>query len=679
MAVTKSVRAKDGESLCSIAVEHGFKNCNKLRPLNPAYAARHVEAGEKVDIPEVTPKQEAGQTEMLHRFQRLGSANRIWIIQDRHRSSGPAKLSDAQSELAVSNYVPGRQGTGFATELWKTHTFTRYSPGASADPDHFKVLVFDKLAGDRGDAEVTVNLQTQKPVLNSTDKRLIEKWDNIVQTGTLLQDIVCKQIEADSPWYQSCYLRLVVDEQDRTAKRRDGHNDPPAAVDTGADVSRQVLLVPPLPDKDIEILDYRVQSFRPAPHCETGSAADPQHCKAQSFAKVGKDEKVMRVKAIRVGGSGGAGVTDQEMRDLIYKSLRERFAQMNVGVKAVVEPAPGVTIVDNFIHDVDPPRNMIMISDYDGVRAKGRKAMTATVQLSTGNVTATIQTKSKATPLATANDLAAALRALGVVCRVSENPPISSSRNTFGSADILCFNPDGTMARVISTTSADTKQTISDTSGWSNAAVRSTGGAYPDPRGSGDAMLVGSPDYRVCAKNFVTGDTYLCAMVVNTLPGLNGEATGPYVGVVERFRPRPEFRLIVFLSRGGATSGVTLSHEGGHTLLDCFHTTGGSPERDHFGNAYPTNDNLAFSEWMSALPHTNQIRKRISDAPITVSLRVQRQGPTVTGAAGENKLMGGRDTPSGPINQTCVQRFRTLVPSVYENLRLLRPAPQTPL
>lgn len=675
MPIAKVVRAQDGDSLCSIAVENGFKNCTKLRAQNSQLAGRGVQPGDRVNVPEVTQKQEAGQVDMLHRFRRLGKTNRLWIIQDLNRASGQQAVGDAQRLLAISNYVPGRQGTGFATANWVDHTQTGHNADASADPDHFKILVHDQFAHAANQDTVELTLQAQKPVLGTIPNE-IASWADMTEAGTKLEHVVCRRFAPNTPWYRSSYLRLVVDDQDHTAKRRDGHNDPPTAVDAGTDVSRQTLIVPPPDERAIEVLDLRVEAFRDAPDCQS---AGPEKCRAHSYADVGKDEKVLRVKVVRVGGAAGSGVTDANLRDCAFKNLRRRLAQINVGVKTVQEPGAGVTIVDNFIHDVALPQNMIMISDFDGARARGGKRMEATVHLTSGDVTAHITTAFRDRPQETAEKLATALRAQGVVCRVSPNPPVTTSSNTFGSCDILCFNADGTIARVIATSSQDTRQAISHTGAWNNANVRDMDGAYG--ANSLAARMIGSPDYRAAAKNFHTGSNVLCAIVVNNLPGLNGEAILPYIGLTERFRPLRVFQLLVFLSQGGATSPVTLSHEGGHAIMDCFHTSsrvGNTPiDRDILGVNYPNNANLAFSEWMSALPHTNQIRKRISDAPLTVWLNVLREGVGTVEA--DRMLMGGRNTPTGPLNPTCATRYREHCGFLFEGLRRLHPAPQSPL
>lgn len=690
MPVIREIRAKDGDTLCSIGVASGFRNCTKLRPHNPDYNSRPLEPGDLVKVPEVTRKDEPGQTEMTHKFVRKGKVNRVWIIQDRHRANGQEAQGDAVREVAVSNYVTGRQGRGFAPDPWRDTTFFGFSAGASADPDHFRLLIHDLHAHRTNTDTVEVRLRTQRPVLGRIPNE-IQSWQDLTQAGTSLGPIRCQRWN-NTPWYRSPYLRLVVDDEDRQLKRTDGriniaNDNGGTSNDTGTAVTDQVLLTPALDDPEIEILDYRIEAFRPAPDCEHADANGK--CRARAVAHVGKEEIELKLKVVRIGGQAGSGATDAQMRQMVFVNLRNRYAQANIGVKTIQEPGPGVTIVDNFIHDVAEPRNMIMISDFDGLPATGGGTLRAEVNLTSGRVSASITTDRGASPALTAGKLAAELRRQGVVCRVSANPPIIGSPRPYGSADILCFNPDGTMAPVHSVTGDPAEaQTIGSTAGWTNARVRNEDvyNTPAEPRRGGKARMVGSPDYRAAAKNFNRPGQYLCALVTRRLEtaGLNGEAILPHIGISGTVAPLPEFRLVVFVSRGGYTSPVTLSHEGGHALCDCFHTSfsnGADQEEDHEGNIFCHNDALAFSEWMSAFARDRPIRKRISDGPLNVWLVTLKQG--VPRVEGEWRLMGGRqigrpaaDLPVGAAaNPTCTQRLRTHSSAMFIPLRRLHEAP----
>jgi hypothetical protein len=672
MAVIRVVRARDGDTLCSIAIDNGFKNCTKLRSVNPELANRQVRAGDNVNIPELTQKQVAGQTELRHKFKVKGKKQRVYIIQDHNRPTPVAALSNVQRALCVSNYVPTRQGTGFTAADWRDHNFFGYDAGASADPDHFKLQVFDQHAQARGDTQVELTLQAQKPILNASEQ--IERWEDMTEAGTKLEHIVCRQVEANSPWYRSHYLRLVIDTQDQTAKRPHGRTSPTA--DGGADVSRQTLVVPNTTDQRVEILDLRVMTFMPAPECEQ---ADPARCRSIAMANVGKDEQVLRIKVFRIGGAAGSGISDAQVNTMIFTNYRLTLAQANIGV----------SLVDNRVHDVPEPNNMIVVSDFAGVKASGGGTMRVIVALSSGNVTVTLTTNRKDTPQETAQRLATALTAQHVTCRVSPNPPVQSSSNNFGSCDILCFNADGSPARIISATSSDTDQKLASSGLWgrnpgsgapANDQINNPETQYGTAGGrSSAAQMVGSIDYRAACKNYNTGTNHLCVILVNGFKQatLLGEALLPYRAVVGRLRPLRQYSMCVFLDQGGASRRTVLTHEAGHVLLDAFHTTNSpvaatpsapaQPEQDFSNNAYDNNTQLAFSEWMSAINREpTLIHKRMSDDPLTVQFAVVRSGV--------NNLQAVIQTLGGP-NPSPVRRFRTLSAFVLGNLRPLNPAP----
>jgi hypothetical protein len=304
-------------------------------------------------------------------------------------------------------------------------------------------------------------------------------------------------------------------------------------------------------------------------------------------------------------------------------------------------------------------------------------------------VTASITTNRKDKPQETANRLAAALRARGVTCRVSPNPPVQNSSNDFGSCDILCVNPDGKPARIISATSSDTDQILSHSGNWGRSSI--TGAPANDQINNAEtqygtannaptnAQMVGSIDYRAACKNYNTGTDHLCVILVNGFkkPTLLGEALLPYRGVGARLRPLREYSMCVFLDQGGAARRTVLTHEAGHVLLDAFHTTNSPtqatptspalPERDFSNNPHDNNVSLAFSEWMSAINREpSLIHKRMSDDPLTVQFAVVRTG--VANLQAVLQTLGG-------ANPSPVRRFRALSAFTLENLRRLNPAP----
>jgi hypothetical protein len=661
---TQHTAAQD-ESFCSVAVRHGFKNCQKVRDANPSIKDRQLRPGDVITVPDITEKTVDGATDQQHKFKRLGiPLSRIFFIQDQNRATPEAAVaSDLQRNLAVSNYVPTRQGTGFTTADWVDHTVFAHNAAASADPDHFKVQVHDEASMKKGKADIKIKLQARKPKLNAAGQ--VEAIEDMTEAGTNLE-VTCKQVAGGSPWYRSHYLRLVIDTQDQTAKRPHGRND--TTVDAGADVSKQTLVVPTTTDKRVEILDLTVAADHLYPNCSTTAPA--AQCRARAVAGVGKDEKVLRIKVFRIGGQATTTITDAQVDTMVFTNYRLTLAQANLGVE----------LVDNRIFDVPLPQNMITVSDFDGVKAKGGGTMDAVVRLASGSATASISTSRKDTPEETAQTLASAITRLGAVCRVSPNPPVQNSSEDFGSCDIFVFNPDNTPARILSTTSTDDNQTLTHTGGWGTFVV----GANPPgvasateqyaarPNGDTDAQMVGSQDYRAAAKQFNTGTDHLAVLLVKDFasPTLLGEALIPCRDVVARLRPLRENSMAVFLDRGGAVRRTVLTHEAGHVLLDAFHTTstGTNAEPDFDGNVYDNNAKLAYSEWMAGFSRETSpfIHKRMSDQPLTVKYAVIKAG--VNNLQAEVQTLGGaRPSP--------VERFRTLSSFVLGPLRALEPAP----
>jgi hypothetical protein len=657
------VRAVDGDTLCGIAVNNGFRNCKKLRDANPTLANRDLNPGDQVQVPDVTPKSEAGAVDQLHPFKRLGApVGRIFYIQDFNRATPEQALSDKQRQLAVSNYVTGRQGSGFAftgtaaRDLWRDKTFFGHDADASADPDHFKIQVFDKHAKDKGDAKLTVTLQTQRPRLNASVQ--IERWEDMPDAGAKV-DITCQQVAAKSPWYRSHYLRVV-------AERDDQNNRPADVVDNGADRTAQTLVVPaPTDDRRIEILDLRVRAHKDVEDC--GATGTQPKCRARALADVGKEEKALKIKVFRVDGPGNQAAqrSRNDIEQTVIPNMRLQLAQCNVALK-VLE-----------IKDVPPPRNMIAIGDTRVVKATGGKTIGAMVALASGNITAITTTHRKDEPSETAQRLAAALRAQGVQTRVSGNPPPINTGTDFGPADILCFNADGTPARVIGVTnSASENQKISSTGGWDNNNVTTPDVQYGANEPS--FRFIGSADYRALLKNNFEGTDRFCAYVFNNFTQPNpaftllGYALIPYHEVTAKFKPHAELTLGVLISANAAQRRTVLTHEAGHALLDAIHTTRASrtpPDTDFQGNA--NNKRLAFSEMMTAFDSSVGgggpqpfLHKRLSDNPLTLEFLI---------------IHGNLQTRQEVFGQapslSTTQRLRSLFSAVFTNLRQLPPAP----
>lgn len=659
-----NVTAGDGDTLCKLAVARGFRNCKKLRDANPTLATRELRPGDVVTVPDVTPKEESGQTEQLHKFIRKGlPARRVFIIKDFNRSRPEQAIGDAQSALAITNYVPGRQGAGFATQAWFADF--GFNAGASTDPDHYKIQVFDKEAQQRGDTIVKVTLQVQRPRLDNNSK--ITAWEDLTDPGTQLVDVECQQVGgADSPWYRSKYLRLFAERDDQNNRMTDN-------VDTGADLTARSLVAQlPTDDRRLQILDLRVRAHKDVDSC--GATGTQPKCRALALAGVGKDEKALKLLVIRVNGGGNqaALTTPDQLQDVLVRNMKLQIAQANLGIN-LIGPM-----------DVPPPRNMITVSDHECVKASGGHQIGATVQImsSAQPITATITTSRKDTPAETANKLAAALRAKGVVCQVSPNPAKVSSGDDFGPCDILCFDrpragSSDNLARILGVTNHPSeRQKLRHTGAWNNNSVTTGDSQYGGDEG--DFRFIGSADFRALLKNNFRDTSTFHAYVINNFSQaspnstLLGYALIPYHEVTQRIRPIAAFTMGVLVSNNAALRKTVLTHEAGHVLLDAIHTSKAlnpGPDQDLQGNT--DNRRLGFSEMMTAFDSSQSggtpqpfLHKRLSDNPLTVEFLIVHGNQDA-----KQEVFGS------PPHKSTVRRFRELFSSVYGPLRQLQPAP----
>ena len=137
--------ASDGDTLCNIAVNNGFLNCQPLRdePANSGLLNRALKNGDIVTIPDIRPRIENGATDQVHKFV-LKTAPPVSI---RYVHGSPDKHyldDDTISLLNVSNFVTNLAGKNGQQPFPAEFEF--HEPG-HVDPDTFKVEVVDPLAG----------------------------------------------------------------------------------------------------------------------------------------------------------------------------------------------------------------------------------------------------------------------------------------------------------------------------------------------------------------------------------------------------------------------------------------------------------------------------------------------------------------------------------------------------
>jgi hypothetical protein len=272
--------------------------------------------GDRVFVPAPNEKTEPAPTEERTRFRKIGTGARLRFIFD----DGDSNPNDDRelTFLCVSNLVT-------STNLPDGHG---PDPAGAADPDHFKVEIEDP--GERGDTipAARCTLEALKP----------DGAGGFAQFGTrrTLQ-VELKRVNdaagAPTNKFRSRYLRLVTDTVDQAVN------------------ADQCLLTDWDPgDANIDILDQRVQIEY--------ERADGSRPKRQ--LPIGTDRRKIRM-AVHVlnrtpGGTPIVAVADAQTR--VQKWYRRTYAQANMGPKLMAAVAA-----------VDPPRNMVVVSNNSGANA----------------------------------------------------------------------------------------------------------------------------------------------------------------------------------------------------------------------------------------------------------------------------------------------------------------------
>jgi hypothetical protein len=155
------VTANDGDTLCGLAIDAGFVDCQPLRdePQNQGKDFLNrpsLKAGDVVVIPDKKIKQHDKSTNTKNVFvKRTAPKVSIRFV---HGSRNRPYLQDLTlPALEISNYETNLAGTNGRSPLPAGFGF---HPDGDADPDSFKVEVVDPAAG----GSVTVVLEALKPV-----------------------------------------------------------------------------------------------------------------------------------------------------------------------------------------------------------------------------------------------------------------------------------------------------------------------------------------------------------------------------------------------------------------------------------------------------------------------------------------------------------------------------------
>lgn len=528
----KKVTAKDGDTLCGLAIDAGFVDCTQVRKHadNKGFCSRPLKAGDVVTIPELKATLLQKASNSLYKFFKK-SAPPVSIRFVRGKADEKHYMHDFdETELQISNYVANKAG------LDRTKSFPSgfgYDEHADADPCAFRVEVVDPAAG----GSVNAVLEALKPVYKNDGT--IEKYESFSDGEAAKRKIAaleCKPLKGAPKAFRSRYLRLVVDKGDK-----DGLPD-------------QTLLMKDLVDagdEKVEILDQKVRASYIIPRCPgTGG----RKCQVTAELPVGRDRWRLKLAVHylkRPAGTTYANVDDTRKR--LLKFTRQYFAQANMSLK-ILSTA-----------EVPSPANMFAIANETGKNATGGTVIVE-VKINGVQKRITITTAAGDKPVDTATKLADEINlvflaeSINADSRVFENPACLGKAQ--GSADVLVGDPQVQTIEVAAV-QEDPGQSVS---------IGVLDGTEIQDWGTNDAH-VGTIQERVLFKNYDTGDDRIDLFIVNSLKGAYGEGAAPRAHRPAAERRDVEFRNSVIIAADGITEDqpTTFPHEFGHVLMDAYH------------------------------------------------------------------------------------------------------------
>ncbi len=546
MPTTQTAQA--GDSLCNIAFMNGLPDCTALRAesanasiVNRAVDPAQVKPGNIVTIPDFLEKQEDGSTEKKHVFVKRGT---MATIRFTHGSPNLPYANDPSLVvLNISNYSTDRGNNPDGSSPFPAFDFRRFHTHGDRDRDTFKVEVLDLRASGLLDVEI----EALCPVYNAAGA--VTGHKAFTDADAAQRKLASKaEKQGSTQRFRTGYLRLVTDKVDKA----------------GAD--KQTIMVSDLVDanqKQVEILDQLVRASYVIPSC----TQNPK-CKAIVELPVGTDRRRLRV-AVHVlrltpGGALIVQLNDAEKR--VLKWVRRTFAQAAIG--------PRLT---QAVRAVDPPENLVSISNDSGLTAAGDGQLGFRINAAgkPSQVIGPINPAPGATPIVTANAIAA-LIAAPYSATVSRNPARFNDPAGQRSADIVITEATGVRVTIDQVLTGDSRQSL--TVGRPNPANLVS---WAVPAGNNN-WNAGSLEQRTILKNHDTGDNVVDVFVINTLTAGN-RAEAMMSG--HRIDPaRPAINQVKFSAfmiattmDGTNTNPFVLSHEIGHVLGEVVHAPAANP------------------------------------------------------------------------------------------------------
>lgn len=554
-----TIKAKKGQTLCQIAMEHGFLNCQPLRdaPENagkPFLTRATLILDEEISVPEVKIKEIDSAIDSKHTF--VLKTVPPPIIRFTHGSkTKPYRQDDDQTIAGISNFPTDKAGNNVKSKFPSKSKFDQLGHD---DPDAFKIEAVDPTGPKTAEAQFEalkpkIKTGTGKPDRDAaTNEILFEDFPG-AEKAKRQNKIKLEQVPSKVA-YRSPYLRLVVDARDQAA------------------VPAQTLLVADMTDGKggdvdaVEILDQRVRASFELPKCPGAPK-----CTMQAEMPVGPpegDRKRVRLAMhiLKDPVTGNALTTDEQLRRTLLMFMRQVYAQAGLSLKVIGKA-----------RDIVAPANMLVVDDIEGRTASGGGTVTIRIQITdlAFDQSVSINPVKDDNTEATATLLKSAIDAVlppGITARVSRNPPVFGKPATRFSTDVLVGEPLKNQIQVSVTAMTEARQIVT--------AVALPGVIFGT--GIANERNTGNIFSRILLKNYDTGRDRVDVFVVGDLPQLLGLAFPPWthygkkVYINDPARDDIANSFLVNVTTLHATAGpevfyTTIPHEIGHDLTDAVH------------------------------------------------------------------------------------------------------------
>jgi hypothetical protein len=612
--VPSLVTAKDGDTLCGIAMDNGFLNCDPLRAesANAPFLNRPLRAGDVVTVPDITTKKSGHATSQIHKFLKKNSPPvSIRLV---HGSPDKHYLDDdTLTQLNISNYPTDKGG------LEGNHAFPGgfgFNPDGHADEDTFKIEIVDPSAG----GTLFANMEALRPIFKPDGS--IDHHDTFAGVSDAddrkTVAVHCKEVRPGHVAFRSAYLRLVADQIDN--------------------INQQTLLITDVADAglpEIEILDQKVRATYVVKAC---NAAGDAKCKVAADVPLAPGRafdlavRVMRATPTGViettpGGPGDDGIVKlADIRKRVQTFVRRCWAQSHIKPNLVL------------LQTRDLPSDSIAVADATGLPARGTQdgssnpgqiGFTLSVQrfgggTSTVHNIAPFNVPAGSTPQQTAALIQHSVAAIpGVTATVSPNP--AEVCDPDGSCDVFFSEASGGRVTIKNMTPAAAQD-------GDQKAIAVGLTMTVRRRNGNDDYHVGHPEQRNLVKSLDTpGDLVIDVTVIDAFPvaTLMGFTVPELKNLDADRRPVSGVKNSIIMARRASTSGdgipFALAHEIGHVLTD-------------EGRHALANPELMFPKTPVNASSTNDSKRIVEHTPATDNWEITVQHTDA------NRTVGGRQT-----------------------------------